>query len=60
MIYRGGCLVHLQQYDAALEDVNLAVASGFLTNKLAMNSLSRAYTIKGNTYYNHDIYMFRL
>ena len=47
MIYRGGCLVQLQQYDAALADVESAMTSGCLMNRHTKNPLSRAYTIKG-------------
>ena len=48
MIYRGGCLVQLQQYEEALADVNAAMGSGCLKNGHTKNTLSRAYTIKGN------------
>ena len=47
MIYRGVCLVRLQQYDDALADVDTAILSGCLRNAHTKNTLSKAYTIKG-------------
>ena len=46
-VYRSGCLVQLQQYDDALEDVNAALSTGFLQKGHTKNSLSKAYSIKG-------------
>ena len=48
MIYRGGCLVQLQEYNYALADVDAAIASGCLKNEHTKNTLSRAFTIKGS------------
>ena len=48
MIYRGGCLVQLQQYDDALNDINSAMDSICLRNGHTKNTISKAYTIKGN------------
>ena len=47
MIYRGGCLVQLQQYDDALNDINIAMTSSCLRNGHTKNTVSKAYTIKG-------------
>ena len=47
MIYRGSCLVQLQQYDDALNDINVAITSSCLRNGHTKNTISKAYTIKG-------------
>ena len=40
-------MVKLQQYDAALVDIDSAMVSGCLKNRHTKNTLSRTFTIKG-------------
>ena len=40
-------MVQLQQYDDALNDINVAITSSCLRNGHTKNTISKAYTIKG-------------